>query len=115
LPNRFLIHCFLYSLLIMNAYMLDFSRRARPRRPIRPTRWPRQRMYRTFRQIMPLLSTLLCSIALVGLLRQRAQTHTLRERVDAQTIQYDSLLAAKAEADRQLDQLRVRLLKYHHP
>lgn len=72
-------------------------------------------MYRTFRQMMPLLSGLVCSIALVGLLRQHTQTQTLRERVDTQTIQYDSLLAAKVEADRQLDQLRIRLLKYHHP
>lgn len=72
-------------------------------------------MYRTFRQMIPLLGSLVCSIALFGLLRQRTQTQTLRERVDAQTIQYDSLLAAKVEADRQLDQLRIRLLKYHHP
>lgn len=72
-------------------------------------------MYRTFRQMPWLLCGLVCSIALIGLLRQRSQTQTLHKRYQAQTIQYDSLLAAKVEADRQLEQMRIRLLNYHHP
>lgn len=99
----------------MNGYTLDFSRPVRPNRRTRFRRWPRQRMYLAFRQMLPLLSGLVCSIALVGLLRQHTQTQLLRERADAQTVQYDSLLAAKVEADRQLEQLRIRLLNYHHP
>lgn len=99
----------------MNQYTLDFYRPNRPRRAARPNRRPRQHMYQTFRRMIPLLSSLVCSIALFGLLRQRTQTLTLRERVDAQTIQYDSLLAAKVESDRQLNQLRIQLLNYHHP
>lgn len=99
----------------MNQYTLDFADPVQPPRPTRPSRWPRQRMYHAFRRMLVLLSGLVCAIALVGLLRQRTETQSLRERVDAQTVQYDSLLAAKVEADRQLDQLRIRLLKYHHP
>lgn len=99
----------------MNGHTLDFSCPVQPNRRTRPGRWPRQRMYLAFRQMLVLLSSLVCGIALMGLLRQHAQMESLRERYQAQTIQYDSLLATKAEADRQLDQLRTWLLKYHHP
>ena len=99
----------------MNSYRLDFSRPVRMRRPTHPNRWPRQRMYQAFRRMVVLLSCLVCSIALFGLLRQRTQTQSLRKSYQAQTIQYDSLLTAKVEADRQLEQMRIRLIEYHHP
>lgn len=99
----------------MNQYTLDFADPVQSPRRTRPNRWPRQRMYRAFRQMAGLLCGLVCSIALVALLRQHTQTQTLRERYQAQSLQYDSLLAAKVEADRQLEQLRTRLIKYHHP
>ncbi|MEZ0540726.1 hypothetical protein [Fibrella arboris] len=94
----------------MNQYTLDFADPVRPTRRTRPKRWPRQRMYRTFRQMSWLLSGLVCSIAaLLGMMRQRTQTQTLRAQYQAQAIQYDSLLAAKVEADRQLQLMRIRL------
>ncbi|GAB3783831.1 hypothetical protein GCM10028818_42360 [Spirosoma horti] len=99
----------------MNHYTLDFTDPDPVPRPSRSNRWTRQRMYRTCRQIPWLLCGLVCSLALIGLFRQRSQTQRLCERYQAQTIQYDSLLAAKVEADRQLDQMRIRLLNYHHP
>lgn len=99
----------------MNQYTLDFSDPAQPRRSRHQNAMPRQRMYHALRGTALLLSGLLCGIALVGLLRQRTETQTLRERYQAQTVQYDSLLAAKVEADRQLEQLRIRLLNYHQP
>lgn len=97
----------------MNSYTLDFSKPVRSDQTSRPSRWPRQRRYRAFRRMPLLTSALVCSIALVGLLRQRTQTQLLRGRYEAQTVRYDSLLTAKIEADRQLEQVRIRLLKYH--
>lgn len=99
----------------MSQYTLDFSRPARTLRPGNSNRRPRQRMYQAFRRALLLLSGLVCGIALIALLRQRTETLSLRERYEAQTLQYDSLLTAKIEADRQLDLLRRQLLKYHHP
>ncbi len=92
----------------MNQYTLDFSEPARPRRTTRPAH---RRMYRTFRRMMFLITGLVCSIMLVMLLRQRAQTQLVLAQYQSRTIQYDSLLAAKLETDRQLIQLRRQLLR----
>lgn len=97
----------------MNQYILDFSEPARPRRPNHNSRWARRRMYQRFRRVFVMLSGLVCCIALVGMLRQQAQTHHLRQRYQMQVLQYDSLLAAKSEADRQLTQIRFQLLHTH--
>lgn len=99
----------------MNRYTLDYSGPAGTRPSRAPSRWPRRRMYRTFRQMAALLTGLVGAIILVGLLRQHAQIESLRERYETQALQYDSLLVAKGEADRQLEQLRIQLIKYHHP
>jgi len=99
----------------MNTHTLDFTGPVPSPRQNRPGRWPRYRMNREFRQLYGLLCGLVCGIALVGLLRQHTQTQSLREQYQTQTIQYDSLLSAKVEADRQLEQLRIRLINYRHP
>lgn len=93
----------------MNQYTLDFSEPARPRRTTRPAH---RRMYQIFRQMVFFITGLMCSIMLVMLLRQRAQTQLLLTQYQSRTIQYDSLLAAKLETDRQLSQLRRRLLQH---
>lgn len=102
----------------MNAYTLDFSRPVPSRVRACPIRRPRQRVYRvyyTLRRMLVLFSGLVCGIALIGLMQQRTQTQLLRERYQNQTIRYDSLLAAKVGADRQLEELRIRLIEYHIP
>lgn len=68
-------------------------------------------MRRTFRQVFPLLCGLLFGIALVGFLRMRSEAQFHYKRYQKQVIQYDSLLEAKMEADRQLNTLRTRLLE----
>ncbi|GAB2535030.1 hypothetical protein [Spirosoma aerophilum] len=98
----------------MNRYTLDYSGPVGTGPPT-PSRWPRRRMYRTFRQMGALLTALVGAIVLVGLLSQHAQIKSLRERSETQALQYDSLLLAKGEADRQLDILRAQLIKYHQP
>lgn len=95
----------------MNQYTLDFSEPARLHRRTRTTRPAHRRMYLTFRRMLLLISGLVCSIVLVMLLRQRAQTQLLLTKYQSRTIQYDSLLAAKLETDRQLSQLRRQLLR----
>lgn len=95
----------------MNQYTLDFSDPVRPYRRTRMTRPAQRRMSQTFRRIVLLISGLVCSIVLVMLLRQRAQTRLVLAQYQSRTIQYDSLLAAKLETDRQLTQLRRQLLR----
>lgn len=95
----------------MNQYTLNFADPVQPRRRNRLNPWVRRRRYRAFYQILLLLSGLAGTMALVGLLRYRNQTQLLRERYQAQVIQYDSLLVAKVEADRQLQRLRIQLSK----
>lgn len=95
----------------MNQYTLDFSDPVRPYRRTRMTRLAQRRMYRTFRRMVLLISGLVCSVALIMLLRQRAKNQLLLTQYQSRTIQYDSLLAAKLETDRQLSQLRRQLLR----
>lgn len=95
----------------MNQYTLDFTNPVRPYKRTRITRPAQRRMHRTFRRMVLLVSGLVCSIVLVMWLRQRAQTQLLLTQYESRTIQYDSLLAAKLEADRHLSQLRRQLLR----
>jgi hypothetical protein len=91
----------------MNQYTLDYSS-PQPQRWQRAQR-PNRRMKRAFRQVLPLLCGLACSIALIGTLRMRSDMSFHRQRYQAQAIQYDSLLAAKLDVDRQLEYLRTQL------
>ncbi len=93
----------------MNQYTLDYSE-PRPGR-WRRTRQPHRRMTAAFRRTLLLLSGLVCGIAVVGVLRMRTEVKIHHERYQEQVIQYDSLLATKLEADRELEKLRIHLLK----
>jgi len=97
----------------MNQYTLDFSDPAQPQRQWQRNTRPRQRTNRTFRRTVLLLSGLICGISVVGLLRQQAAMQTIRERYQTQSVRYDSLMAAKGEVDRQLEQLRTQLVNTH--
>ncbi len=100
----------------MNSYTLDFTQPERPERnKVQASGRLQQRRHRVLRRIALLTSGLVCSIAVVGLLRQRTEAQSLRAQYEAQTVRYDSLLTAKIEADRQLEQLRIRLLKNNNP
>lgn len=92
----------------MNQYTLDYSE-PRPKR-WRRVRPPHRRMTLAFRRMLLLLSGLVCGIAAVGLLRMRTEVQIHHKRYQDQAIRYDSVLAAKLEADRQLEELRTHLL-----
>lgn len=93
----------------MNQYTLDYSV-PQPRRWSRSSR-PNRRMKRTFRQLFLPLCGLACAIALVTSLRMRTEAQMYHKRYQTQAIRYDSLLAAKQEADRQLEKLRTQFNK----
>lgn len=88
----------------MNQYRLDYSD------PRLPNRRSRRQMNRTLRQAMLLLCALSFGVAFVSAIRMRADARFHRMQYQTQAIRYDSLLAAKAEADRQLQQLRTGLV-----
>ncbi|MBC7570262.1 MAG: hypothetical protein H7319_11065 [Spirosoma sp.] len=84
----------------MNQYTLDYSDHQPDERP------PNRRSKQSFRQAVRLFGALICGIAFVAAIRMRSDASFHRTQYQTQAIRYDSLLAAKAEADRQLQQLR---------
>lgn len=87
----------------MNQYTLDYSD------PQPNKRSPNRRSSQPFRQAVLLTCALICGTVFVLAIRMRADARFYQINYKAQAIRYDSLMAAKAEADRQLQQLRSML------
>jgi hypothetical protein len=88
----------------MARFILDYSRPVRPDWASRRTRRANRRMWTALRKAGLLLGGLIWAMVVVGLLQVRAQRDRIQTRHDRQQLQYDSLLATKLAADRQLAQ-----------
>ena len=91
----------------MNQYTLDYSNPHSDGQSAnrRFARRPGQ----SFRQAVLLISALIWGIVFVAAIRMRADAQLHQTKYQTQAIRYDSLLAAKDEADRQIRQLRSAL------
>ncbi len=87
----------------MNQYTLDYSN------PRPPTQRSHRQLNQTLPQVMLLVCGLAFSVAFVSAIRMRADVRFHQNQYQAQAVRYDSLLAAKAEVDRQLQRLNNML------
>ncbi len=97
----------------MNRYELDYRQCAPAQRTgssgARRTRAQGRELLRQLGAWLGLPALLLLGISEVSQLRLRAENRSLQAVKDKHHLRYDSLLAAKLEADRRLHHLQVRL------
>lgn len=94
----------------MNEYMLDYSGPERHRRPdtLPPNRGISRR---SIWQILLVLGGWVGGMSTMGMWQLRSRTQEDEQLYQTQAIRYDSLLAAKLEADQRLEQLRRHMQK----